>query len=208
MLDMLNDDGYLVYVKEPSRSSFMKCLFNIEHYHNECVEGGFSILYLDEIEKILNYKKEKENDAFLTNTTLLLVFAYLRWKIIRRPNKIQLEYRTEEGLKQRKADYPDAYADSFENMADELGLPSKTFIKAVDILECQLGLIATDRPYRVKDEDGEYKTPYTIFSNAYKREGGNLLLTESNYSRIEAENRAILLNKRFNNYTINKSKRR
>lgn len=207
MLDNLSDKGYLTYLKEPSRSSFMKCEFNLNHHYQECL-NGFSVLYLDEIEKILSYKKENIKDAFLTNTTILLVFAYLRWKIIRRPNKLQPEYATKDGLEKRKRDCPDAYADSFLNMSEEIGIPTKTFIKAVDILECQLGLIVTDRPYRIKDDNGEYRTPYTIFSNAYKREGSNLLITEKEYSRIEAENKSILLNKKFNNYKIDKNKRK
>lgn len=207
ILDVLSKQGYLTYLKEPSRSSFMKCRFDAS-FHNEECKYGFSVLYLDEIEKILNYKKENTKDAFLTNTTILLVFAYLRWKIIRRGNKLQPEYATDEGISKRKKDCPDAYADSFLNMSEEIGISTNTFTKAIDILECQLKLIVTDRAYRVKDDKGEYRTPYNIFAFTYKREGSNLLITEKEYSRFETENKAVLLNKKFNNYKIDKNKRK
>ena len=57
IIDSLSDRGYLTYLTETSKSSYMKCKFDSTYYYDDCSDG-FAILYLDEIEKILNYKKE------------------------------------------------------------------------------------------------------------------------------------------------------
>jgi uncharacterized protein (DUF1919 family) len=210
VVDDLCNKKYITYLKEPSKSAYMTCAFDVDYSYKECQNNGngFAVVYLDELNKIMNYKKENSKDGLLTATTMLLVFAYLRGKIIRRPNKLNPENRSDDGIKQRRKACPDAYADSFVNMSNETGIATKTFIKAVDILEYELKLIVTDRPYRIKDDNGDFKTPYTIFANAYKREKKNLLITEDNYSRIETENKSELLRKYNSKFQINKKKRR
>ena len=208
IIDALNDRGYLTYLTEQNKPTYMQCMFNADYYKEDCNNNGFSLVYLDEIEKIMSYKKENTKDGFLTNTSILLVFAYLRYKINRRPNKLRLEDSGLDGIKNRKLAFPDAYADNISNIADDLGISPKTISKIIDILECQLGLIVTDRAYRIKNENEEYRTPYTIFANAYKREGKYLLNTENDYSRIETENKSKLLNKFYGEYRINKGIRK
>ena len=56
-LDVLSSKGYLTYLTEKSRSLYMKCKFNMAYYYEEC-SNGYAVVYLDEIEKIMNYKKE------------------------------------------------------------------------------------------------------------------------------------------------------
>lgn len=208
IVDAYSGRGYLTYKTKQSRNSYMKCEFNTDYFRQECTSNGFALVYLDEIEKIMNYKKANTKDSLLTNTAILLVFAYLRYKINRRPNELRPEDRGDEGVANRKAVFPDAYADSIMNIADILGMSSKTLSRIIDILECQLGLIITDRAYRTKNKNDEYRTPYTIFTNAYKREGRYLLNTEKDYSRIEAENKSVQLNKIYGDYKINKDKRK
>lgn len=207
VLDALNDEGYLTYLTEQSRSSYMKCRFNIDYYYNKCTDG-FAVVYLDEIEKIMGYKKENSKDGTLNNATILLVFAFLRHKIRRRPNELKPEERTVEGIQNRKMRLPEAYDDNINNIADAIGLSSKTLSKIIDILECDLKLIVTDRAYRVKNEDNEFRTPSTIFANAYKREDKYLLITDDDYSRKEIEQKAKELKKMFGEYKINKDKRK
>lgn len=208
VMDILNDRGYLTYLTEPDRTAYMKCRFNMDYFQEECTNNGFALLYLDEIEKIMKYKKENAKDGFLTNSVILLVFAYLRYKINRRPNKLRPEERNTEGIANRKSVFPDAYADSLLNISDELRISSKTLSKIIDILECHLGLIVTDRAYRTKNDNDEYRTPYTIFANAYKREGKYHLDVEDDYSRIETENKSRQLKKIYGDYTINKEIRK
>lgn len=202
-MDELVDEGYITYLSDKSRSKYMECKFNTDYYYKDCL-NGYAGIYIDEIEKIMQYKKKYTKDNTVTNTSILLVFAYLRHKIVRRPNELKPEERTLEGIKERKERCPEAFYSYIKDIADEIGLSTKTVSKIIDILEKDLKLIVTDRAYRVKTEEGNYKTLPIIFANAYKREKGYLLLTEENYSRNEIETRA----KKIENYKINKDKRK
>jgi DNA-binding MarR family transcriptional regulator len=207
ILDTLGDRGYLTYLTEKSRSSYMKCKFDIKYYYEACSDG-YAVIYLDELDKIMNYQKENANDNILNNTTILLVFAYLRNKIRRRPNELAPEERTSDGIKKRKERMPDAYDSNINDIANELNISSKTLSKIIDILEHELGLIVTDRAYRVKNENDEFRTLPTIFANAYKREDKYLLDTGNNYSRTEIELKAENMKKYYQGYKIDKKKRK
>ena len=100
----------------------------------------------------------------INNFIILLVFAYLRYKIIKRSNELKTkngEINTDGtnnrsiDIERRRLKNPDAYSGNFIDMANEIGISDKTLLKAVDILE-QLDLIVTDRAYRIKDEKGKY----------------------------------------------------
>ena len=206
-LNLLNDKGYLTYLTEISRSSYMKCTFNTECQYNEC-SNGYAVVYLDEIEKIMKYKKENSNDNILNNATMLLVFAYLRNKIKRRPNELKPEERSSEGIKKRREKLPDAFDSNINDIANEIGISVKTLSKIIDILEQELNLIVTDKAYRTKNKNNEFRTLPTIFANAYKREDKYLLMTGGNYSREEIGLKAENMKKYYYNYKINEKKRR
>ena len=203
MIDVLSDRGYITYLTEKSKSSYMKCKMNMEYYYDDCSDG-YAVVYLDEIKKIMDYQKENLKDGTLNNTTILLVFAYLRNKIFRRPNELKPEERSSEMVQKRRERIPEAYENNINIIADELNISSKTLSKIIDILEYDLKLIVTDRAYRIKNEDNEYRTLPTIFANAYKREDRYLLVTDDNYSREEIELKANTIQ----NYKINKNKRK
>ena len=78
----------------------------------------------------------------------------------------------------------------------------------IDILEQELKLIVTDRAYRVKNEDSEFRTLPTIFANAYKREDKYLLVADENYSRAEIELKAENMKQHYQDYIIDKRKRK
>lgn len=185
----------------------MKCVFNTDYYYEAC-SSGYAVIYLDELEKIMNYKKENLRDNVLNNMTILLVFAYFRNKIRRRPNELLPEERTSDGIKKRKEKLPDAYASNISDIAEELNISSKTLSKIIDILESELELIITDRAYRVKNKNNEFRTLPTIFANAYKREDKYLLVTGDNYSRTEIEAKAQNMKLHYKDYKINKKKRK
>ena len=214
VIDDLNDRGYLTYLIEPSKSPYIECEFDLEKYNEETKR--FALVYLDEIHKILKYKKENSKDTRLTNTTILLVFAYLRGNIYRRPNELKYGEINIDGknnhtydVNYRRCKNPEAYNDTFKNISKVLGISEPTLIKAVDILE-DLGLIVTDTLYRLKNAKGEHRTPHTIFANAYKREMENLLVTGEAYSRAETEAKVEKMKKDLNNvdFKINKEKRK
>lgn len=211
-IDELSDRGYLTYLDNEIDVKYIECEFDHDYYYDDYMSNGFAVIYFDEIEKIMNYKKEKK-DNLITNSIILLVFAYFRYRIIKRPNELKTKNgeRNTDGtnnisvdIKKRKTERPDAYEDTFANIANLLGISDKTLLKAVDILE-QLDLIVTDRAYRIKDEKGKYHTPKTIFANAYKRERKYLLADGEEYSRTEIENKAVLLG---SDYVIDEKKRR
>jgi hypothetical protein len=206
-LDIFRDRGYLTYLTEKSRSQYMKCEFNSSYYYEDC-SNGYAAIYLDELEKIINYKKENSKDNALNNTTILLVFSYLRNKIRRRPNELKPEERTSDGIRKRKERLPDAYASNIIDIANELNISPKTLSRIIDILEDELKLIVTDRAYRVKNENGEFRTLPTIFANAYKREDKYLLDTGRNYARTEIELKAENMKQHYQDYRIDKRKRR
>lgn len=206
-LDSFNDGGLLTYLTEKSRSSYMKCKFDMEHYYEEC-SNGYAVIYLDELNKIMNYQKENIKDGTFNNTTMLLVFAYLRNKIRRRPNELMPEERSPSGIKKRRERLIDAYGSNINDMADEIGISSKTLSRILDILEYELELIVTDRAYRVKNENDEFRTLPTIFANAYKREDKYLLDTGNNYSRTEIAQKAENMRQYYQGYEIDKRKRK
>ena len=100
-IEDLNNSGYLTYLTEKSKSAYMKCEFNMNYYRKDCSDG-YAVIYIDEIEKIMRYKKKNAKDGTLNNTAILLVFAYLRNKIWRRPNELNPEERTSDGIKKKK----------------------------------------------------------------------------------------------------------
>ena len=183
----------------------MKCKFNTGYYYNQC-SNGYAVVYLDELQKIMDYKNLQGNS--INNVALLLVFAYLRNKIRRRPNELKPEERTLEGMKQRRERLPDAFDSNITDIAKELGIHKQTVSKMIDILEQELKLIVTDRAYRVKNEDSEFRTLPTIFANAYKREDKYLLVAGEGYSRAEIELKAENMKQYYQDYRIDKRKRK
>lgn len=205
IIDDLSNRGYLTYLTEPNRSSYMKCQFNTEYYYNECSKG-YAVIYLDEFEKMISYKNLHGNS--ISNAMLLLVFAYLRYKIRRRPNELKPEERTLENIKLRKQRLPDAFDSNITTIAEEIGIHKQTLSKVIDILEDELKLIVTDRAYRIKNKNGEFRTLPTIFANAYKREDKYLLVTGDDYGRTEIELKAENMNQHYQSYKIDKRKRK
>ena len=197
IIDDLINKGYLTYLTEQSKSSYMKCKFDMEHYYDEC-SNGYAVVYLDELKKIMDYKNLQGNSV--NNTTLLLVFSYLRNKIRRRPNELKPEERTAEGIQKRKMRLPDAFDSNISDIAKELGIHKQTLSKIINILEQELELIVTDRAYRVKTEDNEFRTLPTIFANTYKREDKYLLVSGEEYSRTEIELKAQTMKQHYQNY--------
>lgn len=195
IVDILQDKGFLTHITERNRSGCIKSNFNVDFY-DECIKKGYSVIYLDEIEKILNYKSS------VISTTVLLVFAYLRYKIIRRPNELKIEERYPEWIKDRRERCPEAYNGNIKDMAEEIGISQKTFLKAIDILEFDLKLIVTATPYRIRNVDDEFRTPPSIFAFTYKRENDCLLVSGDDYIKEEIELKINIMRKYFKNYSI------
>ena len=205
IVDGLTHRGYFTYLTDKSKSAYTKCKLNMEYYYERC-SNGYAVIYLDELRKILSYKNLQGNS--INNATILLVFSYFRNKIMRRPNELKPEERTTDGIKQRKQRLPDAFGGNITDIAKELGIHKQTLAKIIDILEWDLKLLVTDRAYRVKNDDNEFRTLPTIFANAYKREDRYLLATGENYARTEIELKAENMKQHYQDYKIDKRKRK
>ena len=199
IVDSFADGGYLTYLTNKDKNAYMKCKFNMDYYYNQCSEG-YGIIYLDELQKIMDYQNLQGNS--IDNAIMLLVFAYFRNKIKRRPNELKPEERTWDGIKQRRERLPEAISSNLATIAKDLGIHKQTLSKAIDILENEIKLIVTDRAYRVKNENGDFRTLPTIFANAYKREDRYLLDVDENYSRTEIELKAENMKQHYQNYKI------
>lgn len=205
IVDDFSSQGYLTYLTKKDKNAYIKCEFDMEYYYDLCSEG-YAIIYLDELQKIMDYKNLQGNS--IDNSTILLVLAYFRNKIIRRPNELKPEERTLNGINQRRERLPEAISSNITTIANELGVHKQTLSKAIDILEYDLKMIVTDRAYRIKNENGDFRTLPTIFANSYKRENKYLLNTGDHYSRTEINLRAEILKQYYQEYKIDKSKRK
>ena len=202
-LSELESEGYFeINEKKVSNSTITHGTFNLDKVNEEC-SYGFAILYLDEIEKIINYKITGQT-KYHNIPVLLLVFAFLRGSIFRRPNKLGYIDRNTDGtnnaeldIQRRKEKFPEAYNSTFVEIGEELGLTANAVSKAVSVLE-ELELIKISRAYSYsvgKDKKGKeaYQTPNSIFANAYKREGSHLLDAGLTYAEHEIKRKEKLM---------------
>ena len=201
-MEGINDRGYLTYYGELTRTSCIEIEFDRQKVFNECSCSSFAILYLDEVERIMRYKNSNSKDVYLNNVSVLLVFAFLRNAIFRTPNKLKIEEQSQEGIKARKDRCVEAYANTYKEIGELIGLSERTVSKAVKVLE-SLKLIVVDEAYHIRNKEGEFRTPYTLFANMEKREGKYLLTSGLEYARGEMERKAEKIRFFETNYNIN-----
>ena len=203
-LHRLNDLGYLIYREQPTKSNVAELVMDMDFVTAECA-NNFAILYIDEIEKIVNYKRENLKNAHLNSFSVLLVFAYLRRKIFRRPNELKPEERTQEGIEERRKRKPEAYTDNYKDIGEALGLSERTVSKAVKILE-ELNLLVVAESYHHRMEGcmGMYRTSYVMFANYEKREKEYSLAFGLEYAHREMELKEQAMGKYTLNYTLKK----
>ena len=145
----------------------------------------FAILYLDEIEKIINYNGTTNIDK----AYVLLVFAYFRLMI---PSQSDIHGAVE---------IPEAFNAYYRQVEDELGLSERVVSKAVSVL-IDLDILHEERrPPIVKYVyDGGKKIkkhiPQTsIFCNVYKRKDGKLIKYGEGYYGEEIRKKKEMLKK-------------
>lgn len=195
----LRDEGYVSFSDKLGNSSCINATFDMEKVSDECDQGWFAVIYFDELKKIMDYRNPNSKDAFLNNDVILLVFAYLRMRIHRRRNRLYEseinvgnEHSHECDVMARRVRMPEAYDCYYYEIAEELGISVRTVSKAVAVLN-EIGLICSEALPRI-NKDGKWRTDHTVFCNAYKREGGNLLAEGSEYYMSEIERKKKKLN--------------
>lgn len=185
--------GYLKLLDNSNLSVYKTSVFNSEKLTEDCQNGlfRFAIIYLDEVNTILNYRS---NDTTINSDIVLLVFAYLRMKIYRRPNKlsaqeINLDNKNSHSydIKKRRERAIEAYDCYYYEIAEDLGITERVVSKAINILY-GLNLIYFESLPKTKYDD-KWKTNHAIFCNTYKRENGYLLAEGKEYYLPEIDNK-------------------
>lgn len=194
IIESLKSTGYLKLLGKLDSYSYTEAIFDFQKVLQECEYDRFAIIYLDELKKILGYKNVRAGDSSVNNATVFLVFAYLRMMIYRRQNKLRPEEINldnknshEYDIEARRLRSPEAYNCHYCEIAEFLGLSARIVSKAVSVLN-ELGLIYSEALPRIQ-RDGKWWTDHTVFSNAYKREGGYLLASGESYYLTEIENK-------------------
>ena len=182
-LVLLADAGYIELSEKPSNSSCFSISIDSDFMNERYDDGGYAMMYLDEVFKIMGFSNYDSSDKKMGNEILLLVFSYLRKSIYQRSNVISDGM----GIEARRIRYPDAYDCHYCDMADVLGLSDRQVSKAVEIL-CDIGLIYYETLPRVKNGD-KWTTSTTMFCNRYKREKGFLLECGEEYYMREIANK-------------------
>lgn len=203
IIDYLKNEGYLKLYDDINHKPLTKAFFNLSKISEKCDQDRFAVIYVDEVEKILEYKNLNSKDTCFSNDIVLLVFAYLRMKIYRRRNKLFPEEincdnknNHQHDINMRKSRSPDAYNCYYDDIANELGISSRTVSKAIMVLK-ELNLIYSESLPRVKYLDGnieKWRTDHTMFCNTYKREGSYLLISGKEYYLTEIANKKKKLN--------------
>lgn len=184
----LRDIGYITYpdlnnIKQPY-TILLTANLHSDWYKSMTDAHRFAMVYLDEINKIMNYNCGHKSKT-LTNANILSVFAYLRLKI-------PIRSVTEGESKERRLDSPEVFYSYYKDISEELGISEKTLSTILRILSKELDLIYIQRIKRksTKDKDGTTKwiTLPTLFCNTYKRLRGKLIYNGSDYYNYEIQN--------------------
>lgn len=199
LVENLIGEGYLTLLSDLSNISYMNVGINFEKISEQINKYRFAIVYIDELQKIINYKNPNPKDTFNNVDTILLVFAYLRMMIYKRRNRLFPEEinsdkfrKHENDVNARRLRCPEAYDCFYYEIADALGLSSRVVSNAVNVL-FELGLIYFESLPRVK-VDNKWRTDRTLFCNTYKREDKYLLAEGSSYYLTEVKNKKKKLN--------------
>lgn len=160
-----------------SPTEYHKVQLNIEKFD---VQDNFGIIYFDEIEKILNFKRElkdKEIDlARMSASYILLLLSYLRVNINRNPNEPLCCYRR------------------YAKISEDIGLSERYVSRVVDILS-ELNIVKYQEGKRKRIEISENKfqfiTAPKIFADYRhftKDKNGISRLDESYDYKVEIQN--------------------
>lgn len=191
----LSNEGFICVDGDYSGSKVANARYNSSRVSGDA-KSGYATIYVDELYDIFGC--DISGDGFVNVDILLLVFAYLRMRIYRRPNKLRVEELNVDGendiahdIDARRRRNPEAYNGYYCDIADDLGLSPRVTSKAIDIL-VDIGLIYSEPLPRTMVGD-RWLTSHSLFCNAYKRERNVLLDGGKPYYTREIENKKCLL---------------
>ena len=193
-ISWLRDIGYITYsdlnnVKQPY-TTLLTADLHSDWYKSMTDANYFAMVYLDEINKIMNYDCGNKSKT-LTNANILAVFAYLRLRI-------PIRNATEGESEERRTNTPEVFYSYYKDISEALGISEKTLSVILRILSKELDLIYIQPIKRksIKDKDGTIKwtTLPTFFCNTYKRLRGKLIYSGSDYYNYEIQNKLKKIN--------------
>lgn len=150
-------------------------------------DEGFGIIYFDELQKIINFKKELENTSIdtsrLSPAYILLLLAYMRVNIRKNTDQPQCCYRL------------------YKTISEDIGLSERYISRIVDILDV-MNIIkcAEYKRQRYKGEENSYSfiTMPKIFVDyrRYVKDNDNNIRLDRSYDyREEIQKQIIALQK-------------
>lgn len=181
-IDCLHNKGY---IDPQSNDVFQTFSFNDQKVQES---KKYAIVYIDEIDRIIN-------SSYSNKDILLLVFAYLKMKIIKRKNQFsKTKYKDKIDYRKR---HPEVYNGYYSEMVKDLGISAHVIKKAAETL-AELGLIYIEelprKLYRSSNGQDRWMTNYTLFCGTYKRERIYQFAKGRDYYMEEVKNKKAIIN--------------
>lgn len=189
-LELLSHYGYFESYPDFSKlknvkgngNYYYKTKLNIEKF--DTPDNGFGIIYFDELQKIINFKKELENKKIdtsrLSSAYILLLLAYIRVNIRRNTDKPQCCYRL------------------YKTISDDIGISERYVSRIVEILDV-MNIIKFQecRRERYKDGDGKYGflTTPKVFADYrhFKKDQYENIVIDQEYDYISEIQRQMII---------------
>lgn len=171
-------DSFVLH-KKFGRNGFYNVRLN-KDTNSDC---RYTILYLDEIEKIMSRETNRIGRTGYFGMAIRLL-AYFRLNIFVRSNEFNIDNADKDSeIDKRRMDNPEAFYKHIKYIALDLNLHRDTIQKFIDIL-VDLQLIVKRTPYKFRCENNWY-CPECLFANAYKRQNGYLIASGEEYYNPE-----------------------
>ena len=164
-------------------NEYYKAQLNIEKF--DTPDDGFGIIYFDELQKIINFKKELENNKIdtsrLSASYILLLLAYIRVNIRKNTDRPQCCYRL------------------YKTISEDIGISERYVARIVEILDV-MDIIKFQecKRERYKDSDGKYgflTTPkvFADYRRFKKDQYENIILDQEYDYMSEIQKQMIIL---------------
>lgn len=154
-LTKLDDGGYVNISNDINRNNYNEAKINQDKFD---IIPQFALVYVDEVNKIRDFKKYTKDVVKMNTSILLLVLSYIRVNMLRRQDK----YIGEE------SDKPEFCYRMYIDIEKDIGISSRYISRAVKILN-ELDLIVSESMPRWRDENDNWHTEVTLFVNKYRR---------------------------------------
>ncbi len=200
LLELLSHYGYFEscpnFIKLKTTKGNADCYYktqlNIQKF--DMPDDGFGIIYFDELQKIINFKKELEkikvngnhiniDTSRLTAAHILLLLAYIRVNIRKNTDQPQCCYRL------------------YKTITEDIGLSERYTTRIVEILDVMnIIKFAECKRERYKDKNGKYGflTTPKVFADyrRFKKDNYNNVILDSEYNYAsEIQRQMIVLQK-------------